>query len=204
MAPKNRYGPDFKRNLKAHVKHHDAKKPLRRPRHEAFAIAFAEHFDAVRAASEAGYSSKMAGRIWPLLLRREDVKLRLQAIRDGRGFAPTHPDAVFRRLAQSTFLDQAHLFSRNPMTGEPVFDLAQATDADLNALEIDHRVSEINGQRKSVTRLKTPGRSSALTILARRLGLFETDPHAKEPDFLTSIVMEINEKGGSSLRPVKR
>lgn len=176
----------------------DPTKPLPRPLHEAFAQEFSREANPLQAALRAGYSPHLADRAWPLLLQREDVQARLNALRTGVDIpAPRQKDvldAIFRDL----FPDFSSLYESCPRTGRKRFNLSLATPRQLNALEFRHEITEINGSIATRTIVTPPNRAASLRIVASRLGLYDPD---KEASGISSIDQLIMACQGTPLMP---
>lgn len=173
-------------------------KPLPRPLHEAFAQEFSREANPLQAALGAGYSPHLADRAWPLLLRREDVQARVNALRAGAEIPALRQKDVFDALVRDTFMDFSNLYETCPRTGAVRLNLSRATPRQLNALEFRHEIIQTNGKTTTRTLVTPPNRTAALRIIASRLGLYAPDEEAGGDSSLAQLVRACQ---GSPLMP---
>lgn len=154
--------------------------PLRRKRHEAFVQSYLTHFDGYRAARVAGYSVRMAQKIWPVILQRRDVQARLTALRIPQ--LDCHEELREKIIQHLWILSKGkgHLVAQHPMTGAIGFDWTRATPEDLMALDISSiTISERRGRRRTTLRFRVANRLGALGPLLDILT--STTPISKNP-----------------------
>lgn len=176
----------------------DPAKPLPRPLHEAFAQEFSREADPLQAALRAGYSPRFAGQAWPLLLQRQDVQARLNALRSGVEIPAAQQKDVLNALFRDAFMDFSSLYEKCPRTGSVRFNLSRATPRQLNTLEFRHEITESNGRTTTRTIVTPPNRATALRIIASRMGLYDPDDEAREVSPWKRIIMGAQ---GTPLRP---
>lgn len=159
----------------------DGRLPLECPEHEAFAQAFWRTCDGKAAAIEAGYPEGAAPQIWPELLRREDLQARLKALQIGVPQPVGKRKAVFDEIMAQAFVDISSIISINPRTGAPSFDLHNASERQMNALDFEEVIVEFGGRTRRTTRIRTPDRFALIRMAARSLGV-ETPSDVEEPE----------------------
>lgn len=176
----------------------DPAKPLPNPLHEKFAQEFSLDADPLQAALGAGYSPHLADRAWPLLLRREDVQARVNALRAGAEIPALKQKDVLDALFRDAFMEFSNLYETCPRTGEVRFNLSRATPRQLNALEFRHEITQTNGRTTTRTLVTPPNRAAPLRIIASRLGLYVADEEASGDSSLAQLVKACQ---GSPLMP---
>jgi phage terminase small subunit len=99
--------------------------------HEEFAVAYAGHLNATRAAKEAGYSEKTAYSSGGRLLKRVEVVARVKALRDAK-FRSLHmqTDELLALVAGQARGVMGKLIHVTP-DGDPYVDLSKADELDL-------------------------------------------------------------------------
>lgn len=135
------------------------------PKRRRFVEEYLVDLNATQAARRAGYSPRSARSHGPRLLRDPAVAAAIaeaQAARAER--TKVTADAVVRELAKVAFGDPRRLFAWGPK-GVVLRDSAELTDAEAALVS---EVSERGGTR----RVKLYCKLTALTALARHLGLF--------------------------------
>jgi len=135
------------------------------PKRRRFVAEYLIDLNATQAARRAGYAARSARAQGPRLLRDPEVAAAIaeaQAARAAR--TQVTADAVVRALAKVAFGDPRRLFTWGP-GGVVLRDSAELTEAEA-AL-----VSEVSKSR-GTRRVKLHCKLTALTALARHLGLF--------------------------------
>jgi hypothetical protein len=176
----------------------DPTKPLPRPLHEAFVQEFNREAHPLQAALHAGYSPRIADRAWPLLLKRENVQARLNALRAGGETPALRQKDVLEALVRDAFVDFSGLYEKCPRTGAVRLNLSRATPRQLNALEFRHEITVTNGRTTTRTLVTPPNRAASLRTIAGRLGLYSPGEEANGDFTITDLV---NACQGPPLQP---
>ncbi|MFQ6018808.1 MAG: terminase small subunit [Kiloniellaceae bacterium] len=139
------------------------------PRQRRFVEEYLIDLNASRAARRAGYSARSASAYGPRLLRRPEVAAAIaeaQAARVKR--TRVDADRVVEELAKVAFGDPRKLFSWGPR-GVVLRDSGELTEAEAALVS---EVSESRTAAGGTRRVKLHCKLSALTALAKHLGLF--------------------------------
>lgn len=133
---------------------------------EAFCRSFAGHGNATRAAKEAGYSPKTAYSQGFDLLKKPEVRARIETINADR-FKAMHmsADETLALIAKRSRFNLKGLIKMEG--GVPVVDLESATDEQLECL------SEASMSAEGVLKVKGPNVDASLTTMARIQGLLK-------------------------------
>lgn len=168
--------------------------PLKRKTHEAFARAYRACFDGPEAARQAGYTGRFAERIWPVLLRRPDIRDRLRGLGAEVDRADISTEAVLAQLLDRAFVNLSPIIDVDAMTGKPRFDLGRARPEQINALDIEQKTVEGPRGTQRTTTIRTRSPAEILNLLLRALADHRPDP-AKAQDGLERLIAEINQRG---------
>ncbi|MCL7466796.1 terminase small subunit [Phaeovulum sp. NW3] len=140
--------------------------PLRRKHHEAFVQSYLTHFNGYRAARTAGYSVRMAQKIWPVILQRRDVQARLTLLRIPPPDDREQLKADLLRHLWALTKGKGHLLLQHPITGEIGLDWARATPEDLDTLEICSMTTTVrNGRRRTQLCFRSVRKIAVLDML---------------------------------------
>ena len=169
----------------------DPSQPLRRHRREVFVARYLEHFDATRAAQEAGYGEDSSRPMSMILLGHFSIQERLAYLRKEGGLAQTHPDEVVDQVAQELFEDPSNLYIANPFTGELELDLASATRSQLRSMGFRRKSVTRGGVTTEETEYSRVSKPAYLNTIARRIGLNTPNPDLKKQDWVGSRELKV-------------
>lgn len=169
----------------------DPSQPLRRHRREVFVARYLEHFDATRAAQEAGYGEASSRPMSMILLGHFSIQERLAYLRKEGGLAPTLPDEVVDQVAQELFEDPSNLYIANPFTGELELDLASATRSQLRSMGFRRKSVTRGGVTTEETEYSRISKPAYLNAIARRIGLNTPNPELQKQDRVEAIEVKV-------------
>ena len=169
----------------------DPSQPLRRHRREVFVARYLEHFDATRAAQEAGYGEASSRPMSMILLGHFSIQERLAYLRKEGGLAPTLPDEVVDQVAQELFEDPSNLYIANPFTGELELDLASATRSQLRSMGFRRKSVTRGGVTTEETEYSRVSKPAYLNAIARRIGLNTPNPDLNKQDRVEAIEVKV-------------
>lgn len=187
MARRYAASTNFPRGRPSSEKH--PADPLRRPRHETFAKAFALIPDAKAAAIEAGYSRPRAARAAGRLLSVKTMWARIRYLQTRDAEAITTKQLV-QDLHLTPKAALAKAIARNPFTGETRLDLGRLTHSEVASLELSTIAS--NSATPSGAAFKVQSSpSKSLAALGRIISDPTYAPERKEKNSIAEALREI-------------
>ena len=194
MARRSKPATNFSRSRPSSEK--NPADPLRHPRHETFAKAFAFIPDARTAAVEAGYPRRRASRAAGRLLSVKAMSARIQYLQTQNAEALTT-----KRLVQDLHLHPkaalAIAIARNPFTGETRLDLGRLTPSEIAGLEFSTLLSD--GATRSGAGLRvqsSPGK--ALAALGKIISDPTYAPERREKASFAELLVQLARRGAQS------
>lgn len=163
------------------------------PRQKRFVEEYLIDLNATAAAKRAGYSPKWAYNVGPSVRRIPKVAEEIdRALAERTERTRITADRVVIELAKVAFGDPRRLFAQGQngllaegKNGETVFDGAELTDAEAALIS---EITEIKTGKGGTRRIKLHCKMTALTALAKHLGLFngqlEAPEHARNADII--------------------
>ncbi|MBC2835139.1 terminase small subunit [Paragemmobacter straminiformis] len=164
--------------------------PLRRERHETFIREYMTGFDGEHAARKAGYSPKVARRIWPILLAAPQITRRMLVIKWGDGVPNIEKDAVLRVLAEDAFTDTSELWATNPFSGERIPVMSRATPNQMRQVAWKTKSTSRGGVNLISEEVVILAGRAHLGIIAKSLGLLAKGGSDREKRGLDADLVE--------------
>ena len=147
----------------------DVKRHSLNPKQRRFVQEYLIDLNASKAALRAGYSKKSARSHGPRLMRIPNIAAAIErALAERAERTQITADRVVIELAKVAFGDPRRLLALGS-NGETVFEGAKLTDAEAALIS---EITEIKTEKGGTRRVKLHCKMTALTMLAKHLGLF--------------------------------
>lgn len=156
-------------------------------KHERFCQEYMLDLNATQAAIRTGYSEERAAVTGSELIARDDVQKRISALKKERSQRVSlEADQVIKELAAIAFSNISTFVSIKIIDGAPTLefsDFSKLSQSDLSA------IAQVSQGRYGI-RLRMHGKVSALDMLMRHLGLYESDNEQRKESVLEGMTLE--------------
>ena len=169
---------------------------------ERFCQEYCIDSNATRSATAAGYSAKSACPQGSRLLRNGKVSKRIAEIQAEIATRNNVTvDRVLKEMARIAFFDPRAMFLEDG-TPKAITELDDDTAAAIAGLEVEERFEGRGANRKlvgTIKKYKVSDKGTALSNLARHLGMYNKDTSGGESNALKQLFDAINAGGRKSL-----
>lgn len=171
------------------------------PKQERFVQSYLQHFNASKAAREAGYSEKAAAVTGSILLRNSKVQQRINDLRgDMAGGFNVSRERLAQELARIAYGDPRAIFDKEGRMLPPD-QWPDEVAATISSVETEELFSGFGENRKQIgytKKVKTWEKTKAIELLTRMMGYNEPDKikgDIKNTHTIVKIVRKNNRTG---------